>query len=128
MEAHQSFYDLPYPRHRVLRKLWKSALEVRQTLDGVGRDQSMLDKGLDALTSVKGVIYAIYCVRSRMLYVGQTYFSAMHRYKQHVVAAQRGEGEGLYRAMRSHGWERYRVFCLEKIPSNLYHDAKSLLG
>ena len=85
----------------------------------------MLDRGRRALTAVSGIIYAIYCERSRMLYVGQTSKTAMERFAQHARKARRGEGDSLHRAMRCHGWDRYRVFCLEKIPKRLYTDTKS---
>ena len=124
MERHQQFYDHHHPKLRVLRKLWNCAEEVRRKLTDCGRDQNMLVRGADAL-SVEGVVYAIYCVRSRMLYIGQTLKCAMFRFKEHVRTSLRGEGESLHAAMRRWSWEDFRVFPLEKIPSELYDKGSS---
>jgi hypothetical protein len=79
---------------------------------------------MDAL-SIKGVIYAVYCLRSKKLYVGQTKNTAFFRFQEHVRRALRGEGESLHKAVRRYGWENFRVFPLEKIPNGLYADRTS---
>lgn len=113
----QQSYDDPTPIRRVLRKLWRCATRVRQELEQ--KDQSCLDRDQDAL-SVKGVIYAVYCFQTRKLYVGQTKNTAFFRFQEHVRRSLREEGESLHRAMRRYGWNKFRIFPLEKIPDCLY--------
>lgn len=115
MERLQYLYDRHNPKSRVLRRLWRCVLPVRADLTQVLRDQSELGRDCQAL-QVKGVIYAIYCIQARKLYIGQTRNSAMSRFQEHVRETLRGEGEGLHRAMRKYGWENFGVFPLEKVP------------
>ena len=109
-------YDDRNPKLRVLRKLWRCAKEVRKALGKIHRPQSALVRNSEAL-NVTGVIYAIYCERTRFVYVGQTIKSAMARFEEHARSALRGEGERLHAAMRRFGWEQFRVFPLEILPS-----------
>ena len=119
MERQQRSYDHHHPKLRVLRKLWNCAENVRKELSDCGRNQGMFAPGADAL-SVNGVLYAIMCTRSRMLYIGQTLRNAISRFKDHVRLSLRGEGEYLHAAMRRWKWEDFRAFPLENIPNELY--------
>ena len=108
-------YDDRNPKLRVLRKLWRGATDVRKALGKINRPQDALNRKSEAL-NVTGVIYAIYCERTRNIYVGQTIKSARARFEEHARSAQRGESERLHNAMRRFGWNRFRVFPLEVIP------------
>lgn len=109
-------YDDRHPKLRVCRKLWRGAKRVRKALGKLNRPQSSLVRNSKAL-NVAGVIYAIYCERTRNIYVGQTIKSAQARFEEHARSALRGEGEPLHAAMRRFGWNRFRVFPLEVLPS-----------
>ena len=84
-----------------------------------GYDQSSLAKGKNAIR-VTGVIYAIYCLYSKKVYVGQTHNSAFHRFQQHVRSAVDGENEVFHRAIRKHGRENFAVFPLEVLDPDTY--------
>lgn len=115
---HQALYDLAEPRLRVLRKLSRSAQPVRDFLQATC-DQSRLAQGQNAL-SVTGVIYAIFCLRTTRLYIGQTIKSTSHRFEQHVNSSLRGDNEPFHHAVRRYGWRNFSCFPLEIIPTDLY--------
>jgi hypothetical protein len=118
----QKLYDDPTPTVPALDRLWRCVAPVRNELAELNRDQSSLDRGNDSL-NVEGVIYAIYCVRTKKVYVGQTMFSSLKRFQGHVGDSLRGTPEYFHRAMRSLAWRNFAVFPLEVIPASLWRKA-----
>jgi hypothetical protein len=127
----QHLYDLELPRNRILKKLWRIASIVRSQLErgddandsaDVHNDQSALNRGTGSLSSstANGVIYAVYCLRSKHIYVGQTINSSQKRFEEHINNALRGENEPFYRAIRRFGWRNFGIFPLEVIPKSQY--------
>jgi hypothetical protein len=81
---------------------------------GVPDSQSCLDQNKGAL-EVKGIIYAIWCSKSRKIYIGQTINSAIQRFQEHFRAARDGANLPLYDAIRNLGLNPFFIFPLEKI-------------
>ena len=127
LERLRNLYDNPKPKSRIIRKLWRCAVKVRNSVSGLGRDQILMSQNAQSL-SVSGLIYAIYSFRTRRLYVGQTLKTAMFRFQEHVRKSLRGEGESLHKAMRNLGWENFAVFSLEKFSAECMRETRARLG
>jgi hypothetical protein len=95
----QSVYDRVNPHRKIVKRLWARATAVKA---GCLSSQSELDKGSDSLLC-RGVIYALFCWKSRKLYIGLTMHCTFQRFKEHVRTARAGRGEPLYVAMRNMG-------------------------
>ncbi len=116
-QQHQQLYDAA-PTRTVPLKLWRTVEPVRVSLTAAGIDQSRLDQSRGAL-QVCGVIYAIYCLRSHRIYIGQTIKPCFTRFMEHVRAAYRGGTEVFHVAIRRFGWQNFVCFPLELLPSAL---------
>ena len=115
-QQHQLLYDAALPKRSAAQKLWRVVQPVRAALTEDGTDQSRLDRASGAL-EVCGVIYAIYCLRSRRMYVGQTMEPCFKRFMSHVRAAYRGGTELFHLAIRRFGWQNFVCFPLEVLPA-----------
>ena len=115
-QQHQLLYDAALPKRSAAQKLWRVVQPVRAALTEDGIDQSRLDRASGAL-EVCGVIYAIYCLRSRRMYVGQTMEPCFKRFMSHVRAAYRGGTELFHLAIRRFGWQNFVCFPLEVLPA-----------
>lgn len=109
----QRMYDMNDPKLKVLRKLRRCASRIKVAMSGYRLYDLPVHN--DSL-KVKGVIYAIFCLRSKKIYVGQTISSAELRFKQHVRASIRGDNDVFHRDMRRIGWKHFIVFPLEQLP------------
>jgi hypothetical protein len=116
LDQHQRLYDRRWPRQRVLKRFWRLVLPVRQDLDSRGVEQGCLNWNRHAL-DVQGVIYAIVCLKSGHLYVGQTINSCFERFKQHCRTKDK---TNLHSAIQQFGVNQFRVFPIEKIDPNCY--------
>lgn len=128
-EKMQRMYDRKYLRVNRLKSLRTQMMKVRGTLKSLGFDQSKLFRGTNAL-QVTGVIYVIYSLTSKEMYVGQTLGSSIDRYKKHVNAAYNKNNSEKYNLpvaefIRKEGYNKLCIAPLEVIPYKLYHDVVS---
>jgi hypothetical protein len=112
----QRKYDQPIKKEtpRVAKKLWrlkeKIHLEIEQFYN---TSQKQLDRFKRAL-DVKGVIYAIFSIRSKKIYIGQTKGSCFHRFQQHCWSSwSNQDNDPLHKAIRDLGWRTFFVFPLQ---------------
>lgn len=117
----QNWYDRDWSFEKKGKALRKYSGQIRRYLTKKhGFNQAPLDKGCKAL-NVEGVIYCIFCIhRPKLLYIGQTIYTAFHRFKQHCWKAWEGASTPLANLIRSYGFESFRVFPLEVIPKEKY--------
>ena len=98
----------------VRKRLWRLATKVRSSSE---IDQSSLQRRCKSLQQC-GVIYAIYCLDSPKLYVGQTHQSCLERFRQHVYTAYNNDHRPMYRHIRRLGYHRFGIFPLEVLPDS----------
>ena len=108
----QVLYDQEKPHFKIMKRLWRICSVVRERQ---GTIQSALEKGNDAVVSVRQVIYCIFSPLSRKLYVGQTFRSCKQRFVQHISDARCSDSEPLHRAIKRLGPRNFFIFPLEKV-------------
>ena len=73
-----------------------------------------------------GYIYKITNLINNKIYVGQTRFDILVRYKQHKYEAQKGQlNFPLYAAMRKYGIENFSIEIIEEIDDSLLDERES---
>jgi hypothetical protein len=77
--------------HPGLNRLARIARLVRAERSAAGVEQSSLQSS-DCINGTSHVIYAIYSLHSPRLYVGQTQYSAWHRFQKHVTESNTPSG------------------------------------
>jgi hypothetical protein len=87
LQVNESLYGLSLSlvgaRNRTLKRLSRIVLKVRSERTLLGFDQSSLLNST-CISTVTHVIYAVFSLVHRRIYVGQTTKSAYERFKQHV--------------------------------------------
>jgi hypothetical protein len=122
--SQQKLYDTYRCQHRVVNRLWRIATKIRQELSSQGINQVALGKHRGAL-QVAGVIYAIYSLTCKKLYIGQTKQTCFRRFQSHVWEAKNCDSP-LHKVMYKYGWKDFKIFPLEFIPPEKYNFGSEL--
>lgn len=113
----------PAHRNRTVARVIRIRQSLQPELNRVCDQSSVTDQS--TAFEASGVIYAIVCLTTKRIYVGQTIHSSLVRFRSHWTSAKAGAPETLHVAMRRFGPIRFALITLEHVKAEEYDHVRN---